>query len=244
MTKSLYKTQDELLAAVFAEMARVAPDVAIILGGGTALARCYLHHRLSYDLDFFIDGKFDPTFVERLLATAGFPLRVTASERGSMFAAQLHGVVTPPRGGEEIKVSFVEDVFAGMFKSTIVAGIKTEIIDGLYHRKLRTISGTGQALSSAGQVLGVGARQTARDLFDLYCLDTTIEPIDQFIARINKDGANFPKDLFLQNLAAVPWLELLDECALLEVITPIPKPSVSELKKHFDPMLKRLMRWV
>ena len=52
MTVSLYKAQDELLEMIFPHLEKIGiPDA--ILAGGTALARYYLKHRVSYDLDFF-----------------------------------------------------------------------------------------------------------------------------------------------------------------------------------------------
>ena len=230
------------MSRVFQEMEHRAPGRAIILAGGTALARGDLNHRVSYDLDFFIDNKFDPAVIGKMLTSAGVAFKITAMEKGDMFAAQLHGVALAPRLKKEIKLSFIEDVFAGMFEHAIVNGLKTEVLDGLYHRKLRTLSGTGETTCAAGHILGVGARQTARDLFDLYVLDTKVEPIDVFIARINRDGANFPKDIFQQNLAAVQWMDLADECEFLEVIKPFENPTAMELKRHFDCVFKRLLQ--
>lgn len=46
---SLYKLQDEVIEVISKYL------VAFYLTGGTALGRCYLHHRYSEDLDFFTD---------------------------------------------------------------------------------------------------------------------------------------------------------------------------------------------
>lgn len=242
MTKSkLYHAQDQVMQFVFGELDHLVPDTQVILGGGTALARCYLNHRISYDLDFFIGSKFDPAFIEHMLNRGGFQLQITGLESGGMYAAQLHGTITEPRTREEIKVSFVQDFFTGIFSSATVNGIRTEIVDGLYHRKLRTVSGTGEVTSSSGRTLGVGNRQTARDLFDLYILDQKIEPIDRFIKQINTNGAGFPQDLFLQGLAGVPWMDLMDEFEALEVIPPHSQPAAMDLKRAFDQVLRRIL---
>ncbi|MEK7680250.1 MAG: nucleotidyl transferase AbiEii/AbiGii toxin family protein [Deltaproteobacteria bacterium] len=42
----------------------------MILIGGTALARCYLQHRASYDLDFFVNARFDPLMIQRRFSGA------------------------------------------------------------------------------------------------------------------------------------------------------------------------------
>ena len=103
------------------------------------------------------------------------------------------------------------------------------------------MSGTGEVISSSGRTLGAGNRQTARDLFDLYILDRDIEPIDRFIERINLNGASFPQDLFLQGLASVSWLDLMDELEALEIIQPLSRPGIMDLKKAFDQVSKRIL---
>lgn len=240
MTKNkLYSLQDKVLKAIYEKLAPTFKETEIVFSGGTALSRFYLKHRVSYDLDFFLTKAFDPSLLEHRLKMLGLPLRVTGFESTETFAAQLHGVLSFSKS-ERLKLSFVEDVFAGMFETVLIDGVKTEGIDSLFHRKLRTIAGTGTATSLSGHLLGIGNRQTARDLFDLYVLDTTHEQIDSFISRINQQGARFPEDLFKQNLSSVPWLDLFDEMELLEVLPPVEKMSSIELKRHFDDVLKRL----
>lgn len=46
---NLYPFQDEILAIIN------QLEVDFYLSGGTALSRCYLHHRYSDDLDFFVN---------------------------------------------------------------------------------------------------------------------------------------------------------------------------------------------
>ena len=53
--KSLYNLQDEVLD-IFSQSIQSAS--LIYFGGGTALSRYYLNHRLSEDLDFFADNIF------------------------------------------------------------------------------------------------------------------------------------------------------------------------------------------
>lgn len=229
------------MEAVFRNLAPLLTGCEIILGGGTALARFYLHHRVSYDLDFFLSTSFDPIVLSRRLESSGLRIEISGTESGGVLAAQLHGTLRMP-GGEQINISFVEDVFAGMFDTVDLQGVRTEVIDGLYHRKLRTVSGTGITLSRAGHALGQGHRQTARDLYDLYILDTGIEPVEKFIFRINQNGAAFPTDIFRQNLAATAWIELIDECEMLEVLPPFEKPAAMDLKRHFDEVLGRMLK--
>ena len=63
-TDILYPLQDNILKIVD------ALETPFYLTGGTALSRCYLHHRYSDDLDFFVNN--EPNFlplVERIIAS-------------------------------------------------------------------------------------------------------------------------------------------------------------------------------
>ncbi len=235
---SLYRSQDRLLQQIFAAEDALLPGSTLILAGGTALARCHLHHRISWDLDFFIDGPFDPALLLRRLRDAGVRLEDPSQEASGAFVTQLHG--SADVGGEVVNVSFVEDVFAGMFETTQSGVTRTEVIEGLYHRKLRTITGTGEIRSASGHVLGQGARQKARDLFDLYVLEKTVQPIDEFVRAINRHGANVPVEMLYQGFACMPWQDMIDEFEQLEVIEPFERITAFEAKRHFDQALVRL----
>ena len=86
--KALYSAQEKFL-----EMIGNSESLGfnIVLCGGTALARAYLHHRISYDLDFFVDGKFDPERLAFLLGRRGIQLSDIQIESGTHFVHQLFG---------------------------------------------------------------------------------------------------------------------------------------------------------
>ena len=205
----LYTAQDKFLEMMGSNRFL---DLDIVLCGGTALARAYLHHRISYDLDFFVDGKFDPERLAVALGKGGIHLEDIQIESGSHFVHQLFGFTQI--NDVKLKVSFIEDSYAGMFPHTIApignTSFNIESIDGLYHRKLRTISGSGNS------EVPKDGRQAARDLFDLYMLDKMVKPIPEFVAEINKLGANFPEKAFLTGLAVMPWIEMMDDFEQLE----------------------------
>ncbi len=201
-TSDLYPLQDQILAKVFEHQNEWGiPNV--ILCGGTALARCYLDHRISYDLDFFIPSHFS---AERLLQKAGRSglILVDATvEEGDKYVTQIHAYTKVNR--ELIKLSFIEDVYEGMWNSININGIQTETVQGLYHRKLRTVTGSGHGEQTQG------SRQNARDLFDLYVLHKSVEPISKFIKQINRGGANLPITPFCANIITMPWMDLMEE---------------------------------
>lgn len=211
MTQVLYTAQDAVLDTVFSNTIKLGvPN--IILGGGTALARFYLHHRVSYDLDFFVGGSYSPEKLSITLGQIGIILNDVQIESGGQFAHQLHGYADVK--GTMVKMSFVEDVYEGMWPKKVFDNVITEEIGGLYHRKLRTISGSGYGKITKG------ARQTARDLFDAYVLNKQIQPVHEFLTESNQHGANFPADAFCANLLGMPWIDLMDEFEGLELLSP------------------------
>lgn len=180
------------------------------LCGGTALSRFYLQHRISYDLDFFVPEEigFNSQSMADLIAskTKIHGLELTSDD---VKANQLHFFLPMPNGSS-IKVSFVEDMYAKTFppvNSVLeVAGrtIVTESVEGLYHRKLRTVVGWADAHAQ----YPAGGRQTARDMFDLYVLSQVVKPLEPFIDSL---PYAFPFEAFVSGMAAMPWFDLKDE---------------------------------
>ena len=199
---------------------------SIVLCGGTALSRCYLHHRISYDLDFFVDGEFNPEIFAVKLGKKGIHLDDIQYEKSGNFVYQLFGFSNID--DVKLKVSFIEDSYPDMFPCSVIlvgeSKFNVESIEGLYHRKLRTITGSGYGDRPTD------GRQTARDLFDLYLLDLSLKPIPEFIAEINKLGANFPEKAFLSGLAAMPWIDMMDEFEQLDLN--VSNPHLRDVKKE------------
>ena len=184
------------------------------LCGGTALARCWLDHRLSYDLDFFLPYGFRAADMAVALKKKGIVFETKDIVDDPRKANQLHGYVI--HHGQRLKVSFVEDAYFETFPAILKAfgklTVQTEEIPGLYHRKLRTVSGAGADGDSFE-----GGRQKARDLFDLHVLSSSFMPIRDFMAVLPYP---FPSDAFDNGLANMPWFDLMDE---LEEIVCDPK---------------------
>ena len=235
--EQLYKRQDKVLKTVFDKERDIFTDARVILVGGTALARCYLQHRVSYDLDFFVNTKFDPVVIQRRLFGVGILLQMVEIVNDPMYVAQLHGMIDVD--GEPLRVSIVEDIYADMFPIKTVAKIRTETIEGLYHRKLRTITGSGEgATSSTGRTTHEGARQTARDLFDLYVLSSEIRPLMEFVREINKHGAGVPDALLISGLRNIRWKELMDEFEMLQKADKYKGIKAFDIKRYFDGVLR------
>lgn len=203
MDRKLYRLQEDVLAALQGlndeQFARAK------LCGGTALARCWLNHRVSYDLDFFLPEGFNARALSGALKKGGLVLEVADMVDDRLKANQLHGFIV--QNGGRLKVSFIEDSYFDVYSPTRAKlgdlTVTTESVEGLYHRKLRTVSGR---LSEGSEV--VGGRQTARDLFDLHVLSKAHKPIREFMASV---PYAFPSDAFDNGLSSMPWLELAEE---------------------------------
>jgi hypothetical protein len=178
------------------------------LCGGTALSRFHLHHRLSFDLDFFHPPGFDAQEALAALHTGSLRIENLRITHDVVKADQLHFDLVMDQG--RVKASMIEDVYAEVFPAMesglAFGGVKvmTEAIEGLYHRKLRTIVG------SAGQEAQApsGGRQTARDLFDLYVLSIVVQPLLPFAEAL---PYIFPTQAFYEGLANMPWFEIAGE---------------------------------
>ena len=199
----LYRLQDAVLGLL--QRMNDPQLSAAKLCGGTALSRCWLSHRVSYDLDFFLPEGFYAGRLAVALKRAGIDFEAKELVDGLDKANQLHGYVL--LDGQRLKVSFMEDAYFSLFpvqEAAIGASmVRTEAVEGLYHRKLSTVSGHAAQGDSFE-----GGRQKARDLFDLYVLSQLVMPIRPFMASL---PYAFPSAAFDNGLASMPWFELIDE---------------------------------
>lgn len=202
-TEDIYPLQEAVLVRL---QLMSDPQLSVAkLCGGTALSRCWLGHRVSFDLDFFLPEGFKAGKLAVAMKDAGIDFRTKDIVDDLKKANQLHGYVS--HEGRLLKVSFVEDAYFMLFpaveKSFGRGLVRTEEIPGLYHRKLRTVAGHGSEGDSFE-----GGRQTARDLFDLYVLSRTFKPPVEFIESL---PYAFPSAAFSNGLASMPWYDLADE---------------------------------
>src|SRR3989344_7262139 len=91
----------------FLELASVDKQITkwFYLTGGTALAEFYLHHRLSEDLDFFIEEKeVDQILVDAFLKKISPKLNITQVNRSNFLG--LVSFLLTFKDGEKLKVDF------------------------------------------------------------------------------------------------------------------------------------------
>jgi hypothetical protein len=203
--EALYPLQEAVLGKLQA-MGDVQFNVAKLCGG-TALSRCWLEHRVSYDLDFFLPYGFKAAAMASAIKSAGIVYETKDIVDDPRKANQLHGYVL--HQGQSLKVSFIEDAYFETFppveKPFGTQTAITEEIPGLYHRKLRTVSGRADGEEADSFE---GGRQKARDLFDLYVLSKAYMGIRDFMATLPYP---FPSGSFDNGLASMRWFELMDE---------------------------------
>ncbi len=202
-TEDIYPLQEAVLVRL---QSMNDPQLSVAkLCGGTALSRCWLGHRVSFDLDFFLPEGFKAGELAVAMKKAGIDFRTKDIVDDLKRANQLHGYIS--HEGRLLKVSFMEDAYFTLFpaveKSFGGGLVRTEEIPGLYHRKLRTVAGHGSEGDSFE-----GGRQTARDLFDLYVLSQAFKPLVEFIESL---PYAFPSAAFSNGLASMPWYDLADE---------------------------------
>lgn len=236
MDHPIYAAQDRFLEFVFDHEKELKID-GVLFCGGTALSRCYLNHRISYDLDFFIPNDFSADLIENKATSYGFKFIEADKEKveeptdrprfveHAKFMVEINGL--------HLKVDFVGDVFQGMFDEKMVnlngATVRTEVLDGLYHRKLRAMSGAYNKEGSA-----IGSRQTVRDIFDLFVLNSKVKSVSDFISDMNDHGANIPEKGFVSNIYSMPWIDFIDDFELLEKADEFSTLSLKDIKMAID----------
>ena len=146
MNSILSKNQEKLLGLL-------GDDKSIsdnfYLGGGTALAEFYLHHRLSEDLDFFSENEFEPQSIsvvlKKLQKRAGIiKVEYTQSFNRSLFFLELKD--------EKIKTEFTYFPFPRIEKKTKIGE--------LYVDSMLDIS--------VNKVFTIYQKPRSRDFIDLY----------------------------------------------------------------------------
>lgn len=154
------------------------------LAGGTALSVYYFHHRESLDLDFFTQN-FQKAEIKKIidvLSGLGKDIKSIAEQnkknmvRMAIYTLRLNGK-------ESLKIDFVEDYLKTINRPKIINGIPVLSLEDIYLRKIYTITGSAEAIDEIGRKKTLGARQEAKDFFDLFCLSTVFLPIYKFAGK-------------------------------------------------------------
>lgn len=183
------------------------------LSGGTALAACYLSHRFSDDLDFFIfedpDRAFLHGFAERLKESIkADEIRYEKIYDRSQFYFKI--------GEEELKIEFTKYPFRQLEKTIEWKNIKTDSLRDIAANKLMTLLD----------------RFDPKDFVDIYFLLQKFSLDEMKEDAQNKFGIKI-EDIFLGGeLAKVKRIEALPRM--------IKKITIDELKDFFEKTAKEL----
>lgn len=119
--------------------------------GGTALSAVYLHHRLSEDLDFFSEEKFDTLPIANLVTKWGQKLKFKIDSREEevvrVFLLQF-------QDKEKLKVDFGYYPYKRLKPGMVIDSVKIDSLFDIAVNKLQTIH----------------QRSNAKDFVDLYFL--------------------------------------------------------------------------
>ncbi len=168
---------------------------SFFLGGGTALSLFYLHHRESFDLDFFTKD-FSVRRIKDIITDIKNSLNVKARvtmERTSEKTARIvrYDISINDKSGLDIphdknsfKIDFIEDVYRDIESPDIIInGISILSQENIYLRKIYAACGVGEERDDIGRKRFKGGRQEAKDLFDLYFLSKQFLQLSKFAAR-------------------------------------------------------------
>jgi predicted nucleotidyltransferase component of viral defense system len=158
-------------------------STSFALGGGTALELYYLHHRYSADLDFF-SPQFTISEIDRLIAVLKKKMERNILLESEMMAggkAKVHFYTVPVKDSERpLKIDFVEDVFFEAPVINVIDGVRIYSAENIYFQKIAAIGGTRSETDAVGRTVMEGRRE-ARDVYDMYMLSKTIQPLQRFL---------------------------------------------------------------
>ena len=196
----LYHTQE----IVYTSVADIIQDSDnILLIGGTTLSRCYLNHRISFDLDFAVRPnlheieKFHPE-IEKLKFVSVEKYNFSEDVYHTAFySASLNGI--------KVEFSFIEDrkydVFSSETRQMGDIYIKCADLDTLYMNKIRAVM---------GDFIG-GHRCKFRDFFDIFVLSKKYKPINDFIDELKRTKFFFNEHYLFDAMANFDWYSVKDD---------------------------------
>jgi predicted nucleotidyltransferase component of viral defense system len=176
MKRSLSYYQEKVLSVLSGKI------TDFYLAGGTALSLYYFHHRESFDLDFFTK-KFNAIRISNIIKELSLGLKKETeliAEQKSKEKVRIAVYSVQFTKTEALKIDFVEDYANLIKKPRLVNGINVLSLEDIYIRKIFAIAGSLQAEDSIGRRIMRGARQEAKDFYDLFCLSSIFMRLSGF----------------------------------------------------------------
>lgn len=163
--KGLAPRQKQLLAVVLQ-----TPYILqkFYLSGGTALSCWYLHHRESYDLDFFSEQEVNSTYIIRWFTNNKKILNIDTITHEEQLG--FHFFILTFENGDKLKVDFSYFPSERIEKGIVWQGLQIDSLYDIAVNKLNTI----------------GSNPRGRDYIDLYLI---LQKENWAIEKIRQDAA-------------------------------------------------------
>lgn len=214
------------------------------LGGGTALSLFYLHHRESFDLDFF-SKIFSENKIKEIISTIEDSLKVkteggqilTSKESARLFRYYVPTGIQKDLDieGNSLKLEFIEDLYPLIKSHDItIDGIPIFSQESIYLRKIYALCGVRALQDEVGKIRFIGGRQEAKDLFDVYFLSREFMPLSNFV----NDFCPSEKEKI------IVWYNSYDRQEMKLGITELvikKKADFYEIEKHFKTEIKKFI---
>lgn len=208
------------------------------LGGGTALARVYFNHRDSLDLDFFthkFSRKEIVEFMKKLSVNIKKDTRLIGEQSDKRFLRML--VFNVIAGGREgLKIDFLEDWLNLIRPVRMIDKMPVLSLEDIYIRKIYTITGTMERRDIVGRKIFIGAREEAKDFYDLYFLSHTFQKLSEFIY---KYGNQALKE------AVINWFRKYDRMNIkvgIQELAAKKEVDYQTMEKHFKKEIDDILR--
>lgn len=213
MEKVDFTPQQKIIVSAFAKEPLLTQH--FYFTGGTALSVFYLGHRLSDDLDFFSEKKFNKKEIIDLVQNwaKDYQFRMEVQESETMVI-----VVFTFSDGEKVKVGFNYYPFRRLKESKIVNGVEIDNIKDIAVNKLITIN----------------QRTDAKDFVDLYFLRNTLSVWELMEGVKRKFG--FEMDPVL---IASDFLKIVEFDFLPKMVVPL---NIYELQEFFKKQARDLSK--
>lgn len=157
------------------------------LAGGTALELYHLHHRFSWDLDFF-SPKYDLSEIDRLVSAFKKHVDKRIKLESELMAggrAKVRFHSMPVKGASRpLKIDFVEDILFKKPRVETKEGVRVYSAKNIYFQKIAAISGMREDIDQVGRPRYQG-RDEPRDAYDIYMLSTKIQPLHKFLLTVS-----------------------------------------------------------
>lgn len=210
------------------------------LAGGTALELYYLHHRFSWDLDFF-SRRYNIAEIEGLVSAIKKKIDKRIRLESELMAAgraKVRFYSLPVKGASRpLKIHFIEDVLIEKPNIKRKDGARVYSEKNIYLQKIAAIAGTQAGMDITGRPIQQG-RNEARDAFDLYKLSTQIRPLHQFL---HEAAVSYQKGM-------VHWYRTFSrqdlKLALLDMDIYDPRFDSREMIAHLESEMKLFARGV